>query len=221
MLSSCTSFDAPESTVAVSASASIEVDPDIAYFRISAEAIRETTESARVDMNKIVNAAVDILSGTFQISLDDISTDYVSLNPYNEWINGERVSKGYSASQAISVTLRDIDLIGRIIDSLSMIDGVSVSSIEFAREDVAAIESEVRKMAVQEAWKKAYSYAEGAGLTIGNVISISDGTSYSQMKYSNNLLYATASSSSSGATSYYEGKVTVSDSVSVIYSLED
>ena len=221
LLSGCASLDNAKPSVAVSASASVKVDPDIAYFRIAAEAIRETTEGARVDMNRIVNASVDILTGEYKIALDDISTDYVSLNPYSEWINGERVHKGYSASQAITVTLRDIDLIGKIIDSLSMIDGVSVSSVEFAIEDASEVEKEVRKMAVQNAWIKASSYAEGAGATLGSVISISDGTTYSQMKYSDALVYATSNYSSSGSTSYYEGKVTVSDSVSVIYSLED
>lgn len=222
LASSCASLGKIESTVSVTAASYIETDPDIAYFRISAEKIDSSTEKARVGMNVIVNSAITLLTEEFGIEAEEITTEYLSFNPYYEWVNGERVDKGYRATQSIEVTLEDIASIGRIIDSLSTIDGVSVSSIEFAKKDSSALEGEARRLAVKEAEKKASEYASGAGKKLGRVISISDGTTYSQAKYANTMLYATESAASaSGATSYYEGKVSISDRVTVIYVLED
>ena len=210
-----------ESTVSVTASASIEIEPDIAYLRISSEAIEDSTEKAREEMNRIVNQAVAILESEYSVLDEDIETEYISFNPYYEWIDNTRVSRGYRASQSLTVTIHDIDSIGRIIDSLSLVDGVSVSSMEFDRKDISRFEDEVRALAVKEAHRKASKYAEGAGLNVGRILSISDGSSYSQAKYANTMVYATEATSASGSTSYYEGKVTVSDRVSVIYVLED
>ncbi|MBO5770580.1 MAG: SIMPL domain-containing protein [Spirochaetales bacterium] len=221
LLASCASVESVKATVSVTASSYIEVDPDIAYFRIAAEKIESSTEKARIGMNELVNGAVGILIDEFGIKEDAITTEYLSFNPYYEWINGERVDKGYRASQSIKVTLEDLELIGKIIDALSSFDGVSVSSIEFARKASGELEDQARKLAVKEAERKASEYASGAGMKLGRVISISDGTTYSQAKYANTMMYATESAAASGSTSYYEGKVSVSDRVTVVYALED
>ena len=221
MLIGCSSISKTEASVSVSATATIEVDPDIAYFRVSAESIMASTEEARVEMNRIVNAALDILMSQYGITEDCIKTEYLSFSPYYEWVNGVRIDRGYRASQSLTITLKDIDKTGLIMDSLSTLDGISLSSISFGRTDEDDLRNEVRKSAVENARIKAEAYATGAGLKVKEAVYISDGTSMSQNAYPAMMAYKTETAvTSSGSTSYYEGKVSVSESVSVLYTLE-
>ncbi len=219
-LMGCVSTDRAEtlSTVTVTASAELKLEPDVARFSISAEAVEATTDEARAKTSQMVNEAIGILTGTFGIEIEDITTNYINVNPYYVWKDSERVLSGQSASQSINVTLRDIDIYGEVFEALSKIDGISVSNATLDKLDKSEDLKSVRALAVKAAYDKATVYAEASGLKLASIISINDGSSPSS-SYPNVVMYARASYDSESSTAYYAGDITLSDSVTVVYQL--
>ena len=228
ILSGCSSLTGNSviSTVSVSASASKEVAPDTATFSITAESTKPSTEEARNDSATMINKAVEILKDEYGISDDSLTTDFMMVSPYYEWLDGGRTLVGQKATQKLTIVLSDesLEKVGLVYDRLSILDGITISSISYSKLDTSLEEAEVREEATRKALAKAEAYAKGLGVTVGKVISISDGSSVS---YTTANVYASAKLAMAeeaaydySSTSYYQGAVTVSDSVTVVFTLE-
>lgn len=211
-------------TISVSGTATVEVEPDIASFSVSAEFTEATTSEAMEKASAMVNAAVDVLLAN-GVDNSGIETGYISVSPVDRW-NSETetyVRVGQKACQTIEVVTHDIASVGAIYQQLSELDGVSVSTVTLDKEDKSEEMATSRKMAMEAAIAKAQDYAETCGVKVGRPVTISTGSSSVTPLYRNATLLMTASadmaSESSTPTVYHGGSIDVSNSVSVTFEL--
>ena len=227
ILSGCSSLTGNSviSTVSVSASASKEVAPDTATFSITAESTKPSTEEARNDSATMINKAVEILKDEYGISDDSLTTDFMMVSPYYEWLDGGRTLVGQKATQKLSIVLSGENLSkgGKVYDRLSVLDGISISSVSYSKLDTTEEVRSVREKAAEEALKKAEAYAKGVGKKVGEVISITDGSgvSYTTVTYNSPKLMMAEASMDYASTTIYQSDVTLSDSVTVLFTLID
>ena len=212
-------------TVSVSASATISVIPDSASFSITAESTEPTTEEARNASSLMTDKAVEILKDEFGITEESFTTDFMQINPYYEWVDGQRTLVGQKATQKLSIVLSGDNLskVGKVYDRLSVLDGISISSVSYSKLDTTEEVRSVREKAAEEALKKAEAYAKGVGKKVGEVISISDGSgvSYTTVTYNSPKLMMAEASMDYSSTTIYQSDVTLSDSVTVVFTLID
>ena len=212
-------------TVSVSASATISVIPDSASFSITAESTEPTTEEARNASSLMTEKAVEILKDEFGITEESFTTDFMQINPYYEWVDGQRTLVGQKATQKLSIVLsgENLSKVGKVYDRLSVLDGISISSVSYSKLDTTEEVRSVREKAAEEALKKAEAYAKGVGKKVGEVISISDGSgvSYTTVTYNSPKLMMAEASMDYASTTIYQGDVTLSDSVTVVFTLVD
>ena len=226
LLTSCvTSTKSEGATITVVGSASVTATPDTASFSISAETIADTAEEARNNSSRLIENAIEILKDEFAIQDSEIKTDYMNISPYYEWINGTRTLKGQEANQSLTITLKDsLDKVGRIYDRLSVLDGISISSISYLKSDVQEEMKIAREKATQNAYLKAQEFADGASLKVKGVISLSEGNvNKSAIYYTNQpMLKAVSASIDSDYTSttYYTSDITLSANVTAVFELE-
>ena len=209
-------------TISVSGSAEVSMKPDTAYFSITASFTEETTEEARAKVSEMIGNAAEILTSEFGLSADDLSTSYISASPEYQWKDDERILIGQKAVQTLEITLHDIDSIGPVYDRLMSLSGISISDVTLDKEDKSEEYRQARMEAVRDAYSKAEAFAEAAGVEVGSILSITDGTSYGTPLYrSANLMLASADAAYAEAspTVFYSGEITVSASVSIIYSI--
>ncbi len=221
----CVTTEKSESgTIAVSATSVISVSPDTASFSITAEALSPTTEEARNKTAKMIQDALLILKDEFEITDDEITTDYMNISPYYEWIDSKRTLTGQRATQSLTITLRaSLDKAGRVYDRLAILDGISISSITYSKSEREEDESRARSIASSLALKKAQDYASGLNLTVGKVLSLTEGSSAPQYSYgyANSKLLVADSLEGSAPTTYYATDLTISSTVTVIFELND
>ena len=212
-------------TVSVSASATISVIPDSASFSITAESTEPTTEEARNASSLMTEKAVEILKDEFGITEESFTTDFMQINPYYEWVDGQRTLVGQKATQKLSIVLsgENLSKVGKVYDRLSVLDGISISSVSYSKLDTTEEVRSVREKAAEEALKKAEAYAKGVGKKVGEVISISDGSgvSYTTVTYNSPKLMMAEASMDYASTTIYQSDVTLSDSVTVVFTLID
>src|SRR3954468_19640979 len=108
----------PEHTITVTGTGTTTVSPDIADIRLGVVVNRPTVKDARADaaarMTKVIAALKQL-----GIADKDIQTTTISLQPtYDYTTNGNppRIT-GYSFSNGVVVTVRNLDRAGEVIDN--------------------------------------------------------------------------------------------------------
>ena len=83
---------------------------------------------------------------------------------------------GYRATNTVSVRVRDLSMLGRLLDSLIEAGANQMNSVHFYISDSEKHLDAARQRAVTDARRKAEIYASAAGAQLGRVIAISEGT---------------------------------------------
>ena len=166
-----------EHTISVAGSGKVTVIPDMGTIRLGVVVERKTAKEAReaaaAAMTKVVDAVRKL-----GIADKDIATANVSLNPvYDYPANATPRIRGYQLNNTITITVRDLDKISDVLDDGVAAGANSVDGISFDVADRAAAEAQAREAAVKDAKAKADTLANGLGVRITGVASVSESVS--------------------------------------------
>ena len=205
-------------TIAVTGVGKVVATPDVADLRLGVTSTRPTVKAARAaaadSMTKVI-AALKALG----IADKDIQTAGLSLQPtydYSANANPPRIT-GYTFSNGVAVTVRDLDKLGDAIDNALAAGATSLDSVAFRVDDPAKAQQQARIDAMHQARANADTLAAAAGVSITGVASISETSS--QAPYP--IYYGTASGaaapSKDATTPIQTGTTDVTITVSVVY----
>ena len=121
------------------------------------------------------------------IAAEDIQTTNYSL--YAEQIygdNGPEGIAGYRVSNQVNVKIRDISVVGDVLAAVTEAGANAIYGVNFSVADPAALEAEARAAAMEDAAKRAQSLAELGGVTLGDIVVISEIVGQPVMPYGGN-----------------------------------
>lgn len=170
---------AEERRILVSGTGTILAEPDMATITLG---VTNQDEQASAAMAATSEAVTQILKRLEDMGLEsrDVQTRDLSLSPV--WTgrgnSGEAPEiTGFTASNRVLVRVRDLDNLGQIMDAVIQDGANDFGGLTFSVQDPKPLEAEARAGAVADAAAKAQQLAQAAGVTLGPVISISDGAS--------------------------------------------
>lgn len=107
----------------------------------------------------------------------NIQTSSFSVSPqYGNGANNEAPRlTGYQVSNNVSLRLDDVGKLGGALDALVTAGANQMNGISFSIKDPAPLLAEARAQAVADAKARAETYARAAGVTLGPILSISEG----------------------------------------------
>ncbi|ADY12398.1 SIMPL domain-containing protein [Sphaerochaeta globosa] len=218
LLTSCMSSKDLVRTIEVSATGEVMLTPDIASFSIQVSELGKTTSEAQAFANEKMAQLLSIMREN-GVEEKDIKTTMLNLRPSYQWIEGKQFLEGQVASQSLSVTLRNLDKLGSMIDQLGEVSGIYLNSVMLDKEDKSIGLEQARQQAVQKALAKAELYAQGAQMQVGKPITISEYTAASN-PYNTRMKVAMASESAYDmATEIPAGTMTVTSTVSMVLEM--
>lgn len=159
--------------VTVVGSGEVQGTPDTLTVSAAMEAIAPDVTGALNQTSQRQQAVIDALTGA-GIEQKDISTTQVSLQPqYNS--DGTSISS-YRASNAIDVKIRDADTASEVLALIVNTggDATRINSVNYSIADDSQLVRDARARAFEDAKDRAQQYAELSGLTLGDVVSISE-----------------------------------------------
>ena len=168
--------DTPREIV-VTGEGSVAAAPDMAVISLG---VTNEARLAGEAMERTSRSMADVLATLEKagIALGDIQTSSVSLSP--RWDHSQRDTAprviGYVASNALRVRVRDLDLLGGVLDSVIGSGANQMNGLSFALSDPRPVEDQARAAAVGDARQKAVVLAEAAGITLGPIRRISEGS---------------------------------------------
>ncbi len=152
----------------------VSVRPDQVKVRLSvttnAATAAEAADANATETTKVMGALRQALGANTEIR----TTGY-SLGPrYNPDL---RRNDGYTASNSIEVTVNDLSLAGRAIDTAAGAGATNVGGIQFTLKDSAPARAQALRLATMQAKANAEAVASGLGKTIGTVMVAQEGSS--------------------------------------------
>ncbi|MEO0388452.1 MAG: SIMPL domain-containing protein, partial [Pseudomonadota bacterium] len=166
--------DGPRQIV-VAATGTAQASPDMATLMLG---VSRQASNASEAMDAAGAAARDVIDLIFETGIEarDVQTASLNLNPV--WDQGNarpRQVLGYEASTMLTVRVRDLSLLGALLDG-AVADGANrLNGLSFGIANPEPLEQAARADAVAQARIKAETLAEAAGVRLGPVQTISEG----------------------------------------------
>ncbi|MEH6756238.1 MAG: SIMPL domain-containing protein [Parasphingorhabdus sp.] len=165
--------------IELSISEQIDSRPDTATFSTGVETKAPTATQAMRDNSRQAKVVIDKLK-SLGIAEKDIQTTGINLNADYEYDRTSETNRfvGYRVSNQVQATVRNIDKLGTILDSLVSSGGATnLSGPYFSLDDDVAIKKLARERALISGKQRAESYAKASGYSGVRVISISEAMS--------------------------------------------
>lgn len=167
---------APEAqnAISVSGEGKVSAEPDMAEIIIGVESRAPTAKEAASQNSEDMNEVMAVLEG-MGIAEEDIQTVDYSIRVEMDY-RGDEGPKvvGYVVDNAVRVKVRDLDLVGDLLDQATEAGANNIYGITFTVEDPRPFQEQAREMAVAEARRKAGQLAEAADVRLGDLVSLSE-----------------------------------------------
>lgn len=231
-------------TIAFSGHGEVTAVPDIAniYFTINKD--DKTVKDAQAGVATIEKKALDFLKAK-GVADKDIKTTNASFNPKYEYQRaicpsvpvgagtagvtvpspspyycppGKQVLTGYTASESITVKVRNIDSVGDIMQGLGTTGVSDLNGPNFAIDKEDALKAEARKKAIDDAKAKAKVLAKDLGIRLGKITSFSENGN-NPIMYANDFMMKSSEVESSAPAVIPKGENTISSDVTITYEI--
>ncbi len=205
--------------VVVSASRTVTVSPDQAEISMAVMKTDPNLDLALKSNNQSTEQVIQALERA-GIKPEDIKTSNFSVYPeYDYSESGRSRITAYQVRNEISVLVRDLNLLGDILDTAIRSGANNLNYISFQKADTSAAEDQALVQAVKRAREKALILSKAAGMNLGRLLSISEG--YSQPVLYSNKVYADTSAGGMGASSVpiNPGELQISATVTCIFEM--
>jgi uncharacterized protein len=216
-LTAAAASGAPEHTITVSGSGDVSVAPDVADVVLGVSATKPTVKDARAAAATAMTAVLAAVKKD-GVADKDITTVNLSLSPNYDYSSGKSVPAltGYTYSNTIKVTVRDLTGVAAVVDDSTAAGATTVQGITFRLDNTTAAEAQARQLAMTDARTRANSLAQAAGVAITGVATISEVTTTPVTYYYGSGMAASAAAPSV-STPIQSGTTDVTVQVTVSY----
>ena len=168
-------------TINVSGTGQVTLAPDIAYINIGVQTLSANVSEALQQNNASAQA---ITASLVELGIDpkDIQTSSFNIYPQPQYSpSGEITSTSYNVNNTVYVTVRDLQILGSLLDVVVRSGANSINGITFDVADKAAALSEARRLAIDSARQQAEEMAAASGVGLGELYNLTAYTSSNPM----------------------------------------
>ena len=222
VLSACGIAPAQVRTLSVSGNGTVFLTPNIAYIYIGvhtddpdlANAVSKNNNQAQALVDALKNAGIDgkdIQTSNFSI--------YTNSNGGFDKMTGQAVANGtyYSVDNTVYVTVRDLSMMGKVLNTAVGAGANNINSITFDVADKTAAMAQARQKAMTNASDLAAELAKTAGVKLGEIQNVSYSDN-SPMPYYG--MGGGGASAPNASVPIQPGQTQISVTVSVTYTLK-
>lgn len=112
-------------------------------------------------MNQVIQSILEL-----EIPRENIQTAVYNIFPRYDFVDGKQVFRGYEVTNAISVKIPDVGLVGKVIDTAVSNGANRISSIEFRLDNEETYYQMALSKALLNAQSKAKTIAETMRLSV-------------------------------------------------------
>jgi uncharacterized protein YggE len=215
-----TGADTQPRSISVNGTGTASAAPDMATIQLGVDTTDASAQVAAQEnatkMNNVVSAVKalgipdkDIQTAAYNIYIDRI---YENGNPTNEY--------QYHVTNQIVITVRDLSLVGKLLESAITTDVNNVGGITFGLSDPDALTRQARDKAMTDAIERAKQLASGLGVELGAPLQISEYSSGGVTPYRASVGMVEKAAGVNAAPPISGGELDVNVQVSVSFAIQ-
>ena len=210
-----------KNTLQVSGKGEVTAKPDKSNLTISVETTNQIASTAVSENARKMNKVMEKLKSQIGKS-DKISTTGYNLTPVYTYDEKTRKSElsGYRVSNSIIVESKNLNMIGKLIDSATQAGANRIDSLSFDTDKRDEYRKQALVKAVQDARETADIVAKAAGVTIVKITQISPSYEIPIPIYREFALSARGASAPPPPTQIEPGELTVNASVNIVFEIQ-
>lgn len=163
--------------ITVTGTGRVTTQPDQATINIGAQITAPTLAEATKQASDIMTKVLDAIKKQ-GVDAKDIQTSSYNVNPITNYKEGQPPQiTGYQVTNIVNVTVKDLTKLGAILDAGMTAGANYLGGITFSVADTKPQETAARTEAVKDATASAQTLAQAAGVKLGKVITITEGSS--------------------------------------------
>lgn len=207
-------------TITLQGVGEIAAEPDMAVLTSGVITQSETAREA-LNLNNLAAGKLLSLLTDMGISERDMQTSNFSIQPLYERNNNGNIRRdpkiiGYQVSNQVTVRIRDLEMIGEVLDEVVTNGANSIDGLSFSVSEPDGLIDDARRAAVADALAKAELYAEAAGVTLGPILEITE-NSYGQPQAE--MLTMARMSADAVSVPIASGEVSYSSNVNIVWQI--
>jgi uncharacterized protein len=205
------------STIQVVAGATVAMKPDRAELDLGVTTDKKTATAATAENQRKMEQVLAALKKEIGAG-DEIKTSELSVSPrFGEPKQGQPNPPilGYTVTNRVQVRVADTKAVGRLLDRAFQAGANTVERVEFTLKDPEAAQNAALRAASGKARARATAMADGLGLRVGQVISVSEGNR-AESSFAGNVMLR---SEKNEAMPIEAGAVEVTATVTVIFAV--
>jgi uncharacterized protein YggE len=206
----------------VTATASADAAPDLVSVTAGVHTTSPTAQDAMARNSATMRGVFTALEQA-GIARTDISTSRLSLNPrynYDRRTDGQPQLIGYQASNMVTVKTRDLDKTGPLIDSMIQAGVTNINGVNFQVSSPDAAQASARMAAIEKAKIQARMMAQAAGVRLGRLLSLREGSSPGPIYY-DEVVVTASRQSAGGPPPLSAGERDIQSTVTLSYAIDD
>lgn len=217
----------PLNTIVVSGSGEVLAVSDIASLYLNLSKDGATAKEAQSLLNESIEKTLTYLKDQ-KIEDKDIKSEYGGLNPKYSYEkcytypcpNTSKVV-GYTATQSITVKIREVDSANTVRTGLADLGITDISGPTFGMDDEEKFKDQARSHAITEARTKALVLAKDLGIKLGKVVSFSENNGGGYPMYESKMMMAAgASMDNASAPTLPKGENKIISNVSITFEIK-
>jgi len=203
-------------TMAMTGHGEVRGAPDMAQVTAGVTATAPTAAQALAANSNRMKGVFAALA-KLGVPEKNIQTTNFFVSP--QYTNGDnntpRRLTGYQVSNDVTVRLEDIGKVGNALDALVAAGANQMNGISFSIQNPAPVLERARAEAVADARTRAETYAKAAGVSLGTIMSISEGGGEAPRP----VMYRMAAAMAAPPTPVAAGEQTVSADVAMVWEI--
>lgn len=204
-------------TVRATGSGTVKVSPDSASIVVGVDIAKPTLAEAQSEATATMEAVVAAIK-QHDVPDEDIQTATFSVYPIRDYDPETGVPGDVSSFQVtnqVGIDLHDIDDVGPLLDDVVAAGANNIYGITFYLEDPSEANREARRLAFEDAKTRAEELADNAGLSLGGVLAIQEGSTGATPYYST----ADGRGQAAGGPPISPGVTSITVNVDVVFGL--
>jgi uncharacterized protein YggE len=161
-------------TVTVTGTGRVERAADLALATFVVDATRPTAADARATAAETATRVLDALVAA-GVAGADVRTAGLDLSPNWDHEGNRPVRRGFTVTNRIGATVRDLELVGRVLDAGLEAGATGLDGVQFLLAEPGPAADDARRMAVADARARATTIADAAGRSLGALVAIVEG----------------------------------------------
>lgn len=198
----------------------VKARPDMAVVSVGVTTQGSTAREALTQNTDSMEKVLASLTAS-GIEAKDIQTSNFMINPryqYDQTNVQPPKLIGYDVSNTVTVSVKKLDSLGAVLDKVVSDGSNQVNGVTFALADDETLKDEARKLAIADAERKAKLYADAAHITLGQIMSVSEGNYQPPQP----IFYGKAvrADAAASAVPIAEGEQTVAIDVGIVWEIK-